>query len=75
MKKRGLSLLWRLVAGMSLVAFVAVLTSAIFLYLRFDASNDRFREETLLAFAKGIGRELAKGEHGFAGTRLAQLHG
>ena len=81
MKPAPLTLFWRLVAGMSLVALAAVLTSGVFLYLRFDATNSRFREETLLTFAKGIAREAPVGkgssaqQRKFVANRLADLHG
>ena len=81
MKRGGLSLFWRLFAGMSLVAVVAVVTSVIFLYFRFEASNNRFRDETLATFANEVARELPNSRDGhspqleFVASRLADLHG
>jgi signal transduction histidine kinase len=54
-----LTLLQRLIVAMSIVAVVAICASALFLYIRFQASNDAFREETLSTFAEELRRELS----------------
>ncbi|TCR76726.1 ATP-binding protein [Rhizobium sp. BK376] len=56
---RRLTLFGRLVFAMSVVALVATCASAAFLYIRFQAANDEFREETLSTFAKELGRQIA----------------
>lgn len=59
MNMQRLTLLQRLIVAMSIVAFVAICASAVFLYIRFQASNDAFREETLSTFAEDLHRELS----------------
>ncbi|MFS8112341.1 ATP-binding protein [Rhizobium jaguaris] len=59
MKRPRLTLLQRLILAMSIVAFVAICASAVFLYFRFKASNEAFREETLSTFAENLRHELA----------------
>ncbi len=54
MSFRRLTLFRRLVIAMSIVALVAVFASVIFLYVRFQAANDAFREETLSTFAQDL---------------------
>jgi hypothetical protein len=44
---------------MSVVALVAICASVAFLYIRFQAANDEFREETLSTFANELGRQIA----------------
>ncbi len=56
-----LTLLQRLIVAMSIVALVAICASAVFLYFRFQASNDAFREETLSTFAEDLRRGLSAG--------------
>ncbi|MDL2405875.1 ATP-binding protein [Rhizobium calliandrae] len=58
MKRPRLTLLQRLILAMSIVAFVAICASAVFLYFRFQASNETFREETLSTFAENLRHEL-----------------
>lgn len=58
MRAQRLTLLQRLILAMSIVAVVAICASATFLYIRFQASNDAFREETLSTFAEDLKREL-----------------
>lgn len=59
MRLRRLTLLQRLILAMSIVAVGAMCSSAVFLYIRFRASNDAFREETLSTFAEDLHRELS----------------
>lgn len=59
MKLRRLTLLQRLILAMSLVAIIAISASAAFLYIRFQASNDTFREETLSTFAGDLREALS----------------
>ncbi len=77
MNYRKLSLFSRLVLSMSLVATLAVFVSIGFLYIRFASANNRFREETLLTFARGMAKELPlqKGGFRFVVSRLGELHG
>jgi len=56
----GSTLFRRLVIGIALVSVVAIATAATFLYLRYGAINDRFREGTLRNFAA----TLVKRTHG-----------
>lgn len=56
---RRLTLFGRLVSAMSVVALVAICASVAFLYIRFQAANDEFREETLSTFANELGRQIA----------------
>jgi len=58
MNVRGATLFWRLATGMTLVTLLAVLCSSIFLFVRFEGTNESFREDTLLSFANAIGRAL-----------------
>lgn len=77
MSYRRLSLFSRLVLSMSVVATFAIIVSIGFLYVRFVSANDRFREETLLTFAKGMARDLPgqQGDFKFVVNRLQELHG
>ncbi|MBZ5759420.1 MULTISPECIES: sensor histidine kinase [Rhizobium] len=77
MSYRKLSLFSRLVLSMSLVATLAVFASIGFLYIRFASANNRFREETLLTFARGMAKELPLQQGGFkfVVNRLGELHG
>lgn len=59
MKRRRLTLLQRLVLAMSIVALVAICASVLFLYIRFQATNDTFREETLSTFAEDLRQVLS----------------
>ena len=76
-----LTLLQRLILAMSIVAFVAIGASVVFLYIRFQASNDTFREETLSTFAEDLRRELAvdpklsSSRATTAKARIRALHG
>ncbi|WP_168879197.1 ATP-binding protein [Rhizobium sp. P28RR-XV] len=54
-----MTLLQRLVLAMSIVALVAICASIVFLYIRFQASNDTFREETLSTFAADLRQVLS----------------
>ncbi len=58
-----LTLLQRLVMAMSIIAIIAICASVVFLYIRFQASNDTFREETLSTFAEDLHRELITDPH------------
>lgn len=77
MTYRRLSLFSRLVLSMSVVATLAIIVSIGFLYVRFVSANDRFREETLLTFARGMARDLPVQQGGFkfVANRLLELHG
>ncbi|MDE1991573.1 MAG: hypothetical protein KGI75_03685 [Rhizobiaceae bacterium] len=81
MKPRRLTLFGRLVISMSVVAFVAICAGGIFLYLRFQASNAAFREETLSTFARDMQREFLSdptlsGDRATAlKARIKELHG
>ncbi|MFG1346384.1 HAMP domain-containing sensor histidine kinase [Xanthobacter autotrophicus DSM 431] len=58
MKRLVSGLFGRLMAGMVIVSALAVFATAIFLYVRFDALNTRFREGTLHSFAKSIAKDV-----------------
>jgi len=58
LNNKRLTLLQRLIVAMLIVAVVAICASAVFLYIRFQASNDAFREETLSTFAEDLRRGL-----------------
>lgn len=77
MSARRPTLFWRLALGMALVATLAFVASSIFLYVRFEAANSRFREDTLLSFARSLGRDLTIGQVTLQKglDRLAELHG
>jgi signal transduction histidine kinase len=77
MSYRRLSLFSRLVLSMSIVATFAIIVSIGFLYVRFVSANDRFREDTLLTFARGMARDLPVQQGGFKFVinRLQELHG
>lgn len=77
MSYRRLSLFSRLVLSMSLVATAAVFVSFGFLYIRFASANNRFREETLLTFARGMAKDLPLQQGGFkfVVNRLGELGG
>ncbi|MDQ0505338.1 sensor histidine kinase [Xanthobacter agilis] len=48
----------RLMLGMIAVSVLAVCVTAVFLYIRFDAINTRFREGTLHSFAVSIAKDV-----------------
>ena len=76
-----LTLFRRLVVAMSIVALVAVCASVVFLYVRFQAANDAFREETLSTFAQDMQRQFASDPQLTGGlatalkTRIKELGG
>jgi len=48
----------RLMLGMVIVSILAIFVTAIFLYVRFDAINTRFREGTLHSFAMSVAKDV-----------------
>lgn len=60
MKRLMRGLFGRLMVGMVAVSVLAVCVTAVFLYIRFDAINTRFREGTLHSFALGIAKDVQK---------------
>ncbi|MFG1297119.1 sensor histidine kinase [Xanthobacter variabilis] len=65
----------RLMLGMIAVSVLAVCITAVFLYIRFDAINTRFREGTLHSFAVSIAKDvhLAKDVHMAGGEVVATI--
>ena len=77
-----LTVFGRLVIAMCLVAAIAIATSAIFLYYRFEATSSRFHEETLLTFARALAKDYSANGHAISDVRtspvtkrLSELHG
>ena len=58
MRRLVRGLFGRLMLGMIVVSLLAVGVTAVFLYIRFDAINTRFRESTLHSFAMGIAKDV-----------------
>ncbi|MCW6512815.1 sensor histidine kinase [Lichenifustis flavocetrariae] len=57
MRRVRYSLFWRLSFGMVAVSALALVASVVFLYLRFEATTSRFREDTLRTFVGSILRD------------------
>lgn len=58
MRRLARGLFGRLMLGMIAVSLLAVCVTAVFLYIRFDALNTRFREGTLHSFAMSIAKDV-----------------
>lgn len=58
MRRSFCGLFGRLMLGMIAVSVFAVCITAVFLYIRFDAINTRFREGTLHSFAVSIAKDV-----------------
>ncbi|MFG1285716.1 sensor histidine kinase [Xanthobacter versatilis] len=75
MKRLVRGLFGRLMIGMVAVSVVAVCVTAVFLYIRFDTINTRFREGTLHSFAMSIAKDVrAVGHVVTAPIRQSTVH-
>ena len=66
--KHPLTLFRRLVLGMVITSLLAIAASGAFLYVRFEATNTIFREDTLRTFAQSMTRELVAAGDGLPKT-------
>lgn len=72
MRKVLRGLFGRLLVGMVAVSILAVCAAALFLYIRFDAINTRFREGTLHSFAVSIAKDVQVTPDGAATAAIRQ---
>lgn len=73
MRRVTRGLFGRLMLGMVVVSVLAVVTTAAFLYLRFDEVNTRFREGTLHSFAVSIATDVVAGAEPSAPIRQSTV--
>ena len=57
MRVRG-TVFWRLVVGLATVSVLAMVVTAVFLYVRFNSIGTRFRDDTLRSFAEILARDI-----------------
>ncbi|WP_238122501.1 MULTISPECIES: sensor histidine kinase [unclassified Xanthobacter] len=75
MRRAVRGLFGRLMLGMVVVSVLAVCVAALFLYVRFDAINTRFREGTLHSFAMSIAKDVRPDATGtFGPIRTSTVH-